>query len=120
MFGVKPELVDNDGKATGVDQTQITSIVGQLSNLGRDAVAPPLALDHAVAEAPDGTPLLLVRIPESPVKPAHRRGKSIEEAWVRSGGTTSMRSALMPTWMKSRASMETFRIGRRSGTRACA
>ncbi|MEG7031829.1 hypothetical protein V2A23_33950, partial [Pseudomonas aeruginosa] len=66
----------------------MASIVGQLSNLGRDAIEPPLALDHAVAETAAGVPLLLVRIPELPVKPAHRRGKSIEEAWVRSGGTT--------------------------------
>ena len=80
--------VNDDGKTTGIDQTQVNSIIGQLGNLRRDAIDPPLALDHAVAEAPDGTPLLLVRIPELAVKPAHRRGKSIEEAWVRSGGTT--------------------------------
>lgn len=27
-------------------------------------------------------------IPELAVKPAHRRGKSIEESWIRSGGST--------------------------------
>lgn len=57
---------------------------------------------------------LLVRIPEQSVKPVHRRGKSIEEAWVRSGGTTRRASrqeigALMlhsatPRWEDLRAS----------------
>ena len=51
---------------------QITSIVWSLSNLGRDAVAPPLALDHAVARPRRRRHSL--RILESPVKPAHRRG----------------------------------------------
>ena len=61
--------------------------VGQLANLGRDALEPPLVIDHAVIDW-DGVALLLVHIPEQAVKPAHRRGKSIEHAWVRSGGTT--------------------------------
>ncbi|MFG6417300.1 ATP-binding protein [Roseateles sp. DC23W] len=106
--------VNDDGQATGVDQAQVASIVGQLSNLGRDAIEPPLALDHAVAETAAGVPLLLIRVPELPVKPAHRRGKSIEEAWVRSGGSTRKASrqeigALLmnsstPRWEDLRAS----------------
>jgi predicted HTH transcriptional regulator len=58
--------------------------------------------------------LLLVRIPELSVKPAHRRGKSIEESWIRSGGSTRKASrqeigALLmnssnPRWEELRAS----------------
>jgi ATP-dependent DNA helicase RecG len=106
--------VNDDGHAIGVGQAQVASIVGQLGSLGRDAIEPPLALDHAVAETAAGVPLLLVRVPELPVKPAHRRGKSIEEAWVRSGGSTRTASrqeigALLmnsstPRWEDLRAS----------------
>ncbi|MEK8027369.1 ATP-binding protein [Pseudaquabacterium rugosum] len=80
--------LDDDGVPVGVDKAQVAGIVGQLANLGRDAVDPPLVLDHAVTESAQGIPLLLVRIPEQAVKPVHRRGKSIEETWVRSGGST--------------------------------
>lgn len=106
--------LDNDGQAVGVDPAQVASIVGQLGNLGRDAIEPPLALDHAVTDAATGMPLLLVRIPELSVKPAHRRGKSIEESWIRSGGSTRKASrqeigALLmnssnPRWEELRAS----------------
>lgn len=106
--------LDNSGQALGVDPEQVAGIVGQLGNLGRDAIEPPLALDHAVTESADGVPLLLVRIPELAVKPAHRRGKSIEESWIRSGGSTRKASrqeigALLmnssnPRWEELRAS----------------
>lgn len=82
VFGVA-----NSGQLVGVDQEAVAQIANTLSNLGRDAVEPPLALDHAVVEF-KGIPILLVHVPEQTVKPVHRRGKTIEESWVRSGGTT--------------------------------
>lgn len=105
-------MVDS-GQPVGVDQSAVAQIANTLANLGRDAVDPPLALDHAVVDF-KGVPLLLVHIPEQAVKPAHRRGKTIEESWVRSGGTTRKASrqevgALMlnsatPRWEELRAS----------------
>lgn len=72
-----------------------------------------LSHDHAVVEF-DGTPVLFVHISEQANKPAHRRGKSIEEAWIRSGGSTRKASraeigSLMlhsqaPRWEELRAS----------------
>lgn len=104
-------MADN-GQPEGVDQAAVAQIVNTLANVGRDAIEPALALDHAVVEY-QGTPLLLVQVPEQPIKPAHRRGKSIEETWVRSGGTTRKASrqevgALMlnsatPRWEALRA-----------------
>ena len=88
VFGIA-----NDGYAPGIAESDIERIVNQLSNLARSGLEPPLALDHAVAEH-DATPLLFVRIPESPVKPVHIRGKGIEKSFIRSGGTT--REALRP------------------------
>lgn len=105
--------VDDDGKLHGIDAAEVASTVGTLTNLGRDAVEPALALDHAVVDF-QGVSLLLVHVSEQSVKPVHRRGKSIEEAWVRSGGTTRKASrqevgALMlhsatPCWEDLRAS----------------
>jgi len=105
--------VDDDGKSSLITADQIATVVGTLTNLGRDAVEPPLALDHAAVEF-GGFSVLLVRVPEQAVKPVHRRGKSIEETWIRSGGTTRKASrqevgALMlhsstPRWEDLRAS----------------
>jgi predicted HTH transcriptional regulator len=105
--------VDNNSKPVGVEHDQIGVICNALANLGREAVVPPLQLHHEVVEF-DGIPLLIVHIPEQPHKPVHRRGKSVEESWIRSGGTTRKASraeigALMlhssaPRWEELRAS----------------
>ena len=109
VFGV----ANTDTALVGVDQEQVEGIIAKLTNLGRDAVEPPLRLDHAVVEL-DEVPLLFVYICEQANKPAHRRGKSIEESWIRSGGTTRKASraeigSLMlhsraPSWEALRAS----------------
>jgi len=103
----------DDGQPQGVDADVVAQIANTLANLGRDAVDPPIAIDHGVVEF-RGVPLLFVRVPENSIKPVHRRGKSVEEAWVRSGGTTRKASrqeigALMlnsaaPSWETLRAS----------------
>ena len=109
VFGV----ADGDGHLEQVDQGSVAKIINTLANLGRDAIEPPLVIDHAVVEF-QGVPVLLVRIPEPLTKPAHRRGKSIEETWVRSGGTTRkasrqevgslMLNSTSPRWENLRAS----------------
>lgn len=83
VFGVA-----DDGQVVGVDESEAREITAKLANLGREAVEPPVALDHAVVDHPSGRPILLVRIPEQAIKPVHRRGKSEMETWIRSGGTT--------------------------------
>jgi ATP-dependent DNA helicase RecG len=84
VFGV----TDSDARLTGVTQEEAGIIINKLANLGRNGIDPPLALDHAVVEVAN-TPLLFIYIPElQRGKPAHRRGSSIEETWIRSGGTT--------------------------------
>jgi len=84
--------IDNiSGKTIGIDQEAAEEIVGQLANLGRDGLEPPIIIDHAIANW-DNSPILIVFIPEQAVKPVHRRGKSVEHAWIRSGGTTRIAS----------------------------
>ena len=80
--------INNDGATVGVSNREVEQIIGTLANLGRDAIEPPLALDHAVVDHTPDTAVLLVKIPESAIKPVQRRGKSVEETWIRSGGTT--------------------------------
>lgn len=79
--------IPNSGVPAGVSQEDIEKIVNQVANLGRDAVEPALAVNYAVAEHEDAD-VLFIFIPEAPVKPVHLRGKSIEKAFIRSGGTT--------------------------------
>lgn len=62
-----------------------------------------------------GVRLLFVYMPESPIKPVHLRGKGLEYAFIRSGGTTRRASrqeigALLlhsssPRWEELRASV---------------
>ena len=108
VFGVA-----DSGALVGVDQVTVAEIVNTLANLGRDAIDPPLALDHTVVDF-KGAAILLIHVPEHPVKPVHRRGKTIEESWVRSGGTTRkasrqevgslMLNSTTPRWEELRAS----------------
>jgi predicted HTH transcriptional regulator len=108
-FGIR----DTDGTVEGIDKPRIDEVLNMLANLGRDAVQPPVALDHAVVEYSD-CPVLLVYVPEQNNKPVHRRGRPIDETWLRSGGTTRaasrqevgglMLNSTAPRWEELRAS----------------
>jgi predicted HTH transcriptional regulator len=79
--------VDSAGLPTGVDAAMIEATVLQLANLGRAGLEPPVALDHAVEDY-ESARLLFVYVPESTVKPVHIRAKGLEDAFIRSAGTT--------------------------------
>ena len=106
--------VDNSGTPRGVTQEAIESTLNQLANLGRDVLEPPVSLDHAIV-AYAGVPLLIVHVPESPIKPVQLRSKGLEGAFIRSGGTTRKASrqeigALLlnsrtPRWEELRATV---------------
>ena len=108
VFGVQDDAI-----LAGVKQDEVAQTVNALANLGREAVEPPLAIDNAVVDF-RGVALLIVYVPEQSNKPLHRRGKSIEEAWIRSGGTTRkasrqevgglMQNSQAPRWESLRAS----------------
>ncbi|HVC45966.1 MAG TPA: ATP-binding protein [Terracidiphilus sp.] len=82
VFGIA-----RDATPRSLSITEIDGIANTIANLGRDAVEPTLQIDHQGINF-QGTDILLVRVPESPIKPVHRRGKSLEETCIRSGGTT--------------------------------
>lgn len=110
VFGIQ----DFDAQLMGVDRATASQIVATLVNLGRDAIGPPLALDHSIEEV-QGKAILLVFVPSQASKPVHRRGRPIDETWIRSGGTTRKASrqevgALMlnshaPRWEELHASV---------------
>ncbi len=79
--------IDSAGTPSGLDEKFVETTVNQLANLGRQGLEPPVALDHAMEEYAGGR-LLFVHVPESAVKPVHIRGKGLEDAFIRSGGTT--------------------------------
>lgn len=105
--------IGQKGEPIGVNEIQVAETTNQLTNLGRNALEPPLMLDHAV-ESYLGVRLLFVHIPESPVKTVHLRGKGLEHAFIRTGGSTRPASrqeigglllhSRTPRWEESRAS----------------
>ncbi len=83
--------IDKVGKITGVDGNNVTKIIEKLSNIARDSIDPAVRIDHSVIQYKE-IPILLLHIEESSVKPVHLRGKTIEESYIRSGGTTRLAS----------------------------
>jgi ATP-dependent DNA helicase RecG len=83
VFGVE----DSTGKLNGITQKQASDIIEKLSSLGRDAVMPVIKLDHAI-ELFQSVPLLFVFVKESAAKPVHLKSGTIEDTYIRSGGTT--------------------------------
>ena len=83
VFGVE----DNTAKLNGIDQKDASVIIEKLSNLCRDSVSPLIKIDHAI-ELYKNVPLLFVHIGESPSKPVHLKSGTIEDTYIRSGGST--------------------------------
>jgi len=79
--------IDRDANPKNLAIGEMEEIVNRIVNLGRDAVEPALQLDHKGVHF-SGSDILLVYIPESLIKPVHKRGQSIEDTSIRSGGTT--------------------------------
>ena len=109
VFGVD----DKTANVVGIDKAAADNIIERLSSLCRDGVDPLVSIDHAIEEF-RGQPLLFVYIKESAVKPVHLFKKSIEESFIRSGGTTRkasrqdigslMLNSKTPTWEELHAS----------------
>lgn len=106
--------VDNKtAHIVGIEKDKADNIVERLASLCRDGVYPLVKIDHSI-ETFRGEALLFVYIQESAVKPVHLIHKTIEDSFIRSGGTTRKASrqevgALMlnsksPTWEELHAS----------------
>ena len=106
--------VNRDATLCGLSIAEIETIANTLANLGRDAVESPIQIDHQ-GFCFDGSDLLFVYILESAIKPVHRRGKSMDDTFIRSGGTTRrasrqeighmMVNSRTPRWESAHASL---------------
>lgn len=87
VFGIENKMAE----VIGIDQEKTELILQKLSSLARDTVLPEVALDHKIELYLD-KPLLFVYIKESATKPVHLRSGTIEDTFIRSGGTTQKAS----------------------------
>lgn len=83
IFGID----DKTGNILGVDKNKASEIIDKLSSIGRDSLEPMVSIDHCIEEYKNEN-VLLVHIRESSIKPVHLKSKTIEESFIRSGGTT--------------------------------
>ena len=79
--------IDRNANLQNLSIVQIDEIANRMANLGREAVEPKVKIDHQGINF-RGSDILLVHVLESEIKPVHRRGKPIDETYIRSGGTT--------------------------------
>lgn len=83
VFGID----DKQALPLGILRENANNIVEKLSSLCRDGVDPLVSIDHSIETYRDKE-LLFIHIKESAVKPVHIAGKTIEDSFIRSGGTT--------------------------------
>lgn len=103
VFGIN----NKTAQVLGIDKPKAGDIIERLASLCRDGVNPLVKIDHSI-ETFRGEEILIVYIHESAIKPVHLLSKTIEDSFIRSGGTTRKASrqevgALMlnsksPTW----------------------
>lgn len=102
-FGIN----NKTAQIVGIDHAKSTQIVEKLASLCRDGVDPLIKIDHSIEEFREQY-VLFVYIKESAVKPVHLAAQTIEESFIRSGGTTRkasrneigtlMLNSKSPTW----------------------
>ena len=83
VFGIENKTAN----LIGISQKHAEIIVQKLGSLCRDSLNPVVVLDHAV-ELYHSVPLLFIYVKESSVKPVHLKSGTIEDAYIRTGGTT--------------------------------
>ena len=83
VFGIDGKT----GSVNGINNLPVNTIVERLSSLSRSNLTPAVTIDHSI-ETYNGAAILIVHIQENTTKPVHLTGKSMEDAFIRSGGTT--------------------------------
>jgi predicted HTH transcriptional regulator len=83
VFGIENKA----GKVIGIDKDKNDIIVETLTNIAYENLEPPPKIEYSIQEFHSKS-LLFVKISESSVKPVHIKSGSIEDAYIRFGGTT--------------------------------
>lgn len=109
VFGIN----NHTKEILGISTSDATSIVDKFASLCRDGVEPLVSIDYSVEEFRNKK-VLIIYVKESAVKPVFLGGKTLEDSFIRSGGSTRKTSrhdvgALMlnsksPTWEELHAS----------------
>lgn len=87
VFGIN----DKTGLPSGIHDLVSNIIIEKLSSIGRDSLNPMVVIDHAI-EMYNGVSLLFVYVKESAIKPVHFKSGTIEDSYIRTGGTTRQAS----------------------------
>jgi predicted HTH transcriptional regulator len=87
IFGIE----DKTGTVVGIDKARANEIIEKISNYSRENLEPNIKINHSVQHF-ESRPILVVYINESPVKPVHLKDKSIENTFIRNGGSTQAAS----------------------------
>lgn len=103
VFGIN----NKTAKVIGIELLEPNEIISKITSLARDTLEPVVRVDHSI-ETYRKKSILIIYIMESSIKPVHFTNGSIEESFIRSGGSTRQASrheigALMlnsknPTW----------------------
>lgn len=88
VFGVQ-----NDGSIKSIGQQEANGIIQKLGNIARNNLIQPVTVDHIIASY-QGHSILLVHVPESPIKPVYLRGGTVYDSYKRSAGQTVKMSAM--------------------------
>lgn len=109
VFGVK----NNTREVIGISTEEANNIVDKFASLCRDGVEPLVSIDYSIEEY-QNKEILIIYIKENAIKPVFLHGKTLEDSYIRSGGTTRIASrqevgAMMlnsksPTWEELHAS----------------
>jgi len=99
--------VNDDAVIVGIKQSRVKTIISKIGSVAREGVEPKISIDHAVTDV-KGEPLLFVYIKESNEKPVHLRGKSLEEAYIRSAASTQKMSKQEIGWCLLNSTVPSF------------
>lgn len=83
VFGIE----DKAGQVVGISKQNIDSIIERISNISRDSLNPVVKIDHSI-ELYQSKALLFIHIHESSVKPVHTANGTLEDTFIRTGGST--------------------------------
>ena len=87
VFGIK-----NDGISfVEITKQKAEKIFSTLANLAKDSLLPNVSIDHSIIDY-KGNSLLLVYVHESKIRPVHLKSGTVEDAFIRNGGSTQKAS----------------------------
>jgi predicted HTH transcriptional regulator len=83
--------ISTSGQKAPLSREEIDSIVQKFGNIARNNLAQPIGIEHAIYEY-NGSPVLIIFVPEHTDKPVYLRGHDIFDSYKRSAGQTVKQS----------------------------